>query len=132
MLCQGQLSYLAVVYSQRHNAVCFAHGRFEPTTGSVDWQRIAAVNVAKVEREGDLQTLKQFLAEVAVGRVEADEIDANPGLVNAFSMAQLQVQYVLHCEQVKLAFCCVFRFLVLVEVLPSCFEDLSENCFGEL
>lgn len=99
---------------------CFCDVRFEPTTGGMDWQRIAAVNVAKVEREGDLQTLKQFLPEVAVGRVEADKIDANPGLINAFHLAQLQAQYVLHCEQVKLEdFVCLPSpfLLVFVEVL---------------
>lgn len=43
--------------------------RFEPTTGSIEWHRLASVNVPKVEREGDLQKLKQFLPEVAVGMV---------------------------------------------------------------
>lgn len=33
-------------------------------------------------------------------QVDADDFDANPGLVNAFRLAQLQVQYVLHCSQV--------------------------------
>lgn len=76
--------------------------RFEPTTGSVAWQRVAAVNVSKVEREGDLRTLKQFLAEVAVGRVDMEDIDANPGLKNAFRLAQLQTQYVVHCQQASI------------------------------
>lgn len=75
--------------------------RFEPTTGSVAWHRIAAVNASKVERDGDLQTLKQFIADVAVGEVDGDDIDANPGLIKAFQLAQLQVQYVLHCQQVR-------------------------------
>eukprot|EP00903_Cladosiphon_okamuranus_P020682 g18991.t1 len=73
--------------------------KFEPTTGNVEWQRIASVNVSKVEREGDLQTLRQFLPDVAVGMVDEDDFDANPGLVNAFRLAQLQTQYVLHCSQ---------------------------------
>lgn len=102
----------------------FVHVRFEPTTGSVDWQRIAAVNVAKVEREGDLQAIKQFLPEVAVGRVEADEIDANPGLINAFRLAQLQAQYVLHCEQVKLA---LFAFFSFCRYLSKCYRLVSQN-----
>lgn len=79
--------------------------RFEPTTGSVEWQRIASVNVSKVEREGDLQTLKQFLPEIAVGNIDEHDIDANPGLINAYRLAQLQAQYVLHCQQVELFFC---------------------------
>lgn len=64
------------------------------------WPRIAAANVAKLEREGDMQSLRQFLPDVAVGRVDEDDIDANPGLLNAFRMAQLQTQYLLHCRQV--------------------------------
>lgn len=84
-------------------------GRFEPTTGSVAWHRIAAVNVSKVEREGDLQTLKQFLPEVAVGDVDGHDIDANPGLLNAFRLAQLQAQYVLHCQQVTRRIVCSHR-----------------------
>lgn len=66
----------------------------------MEWQRIASVNVAKVDREGDLQTLKQFLPEIAVGKLDEDDIDANPGLANAFRLAQLQAQYLLHCQQV--------------------------------
>ena len=140
---------------------CVNAARFEPTTGHVEWQRVASVDVSKVEREGDLQTLRQFLPEVAVGmvrgkfvalekgtpsnhydaafsasftpcmcrslrlvpesahggalghfrsssastltclaQVDEDDFDANPGLVNAFRLAQLQTQYVLHCSQV--------------------------------
>ncbi|CAN0456962.1 unnamed protein product, partial [Ectocarpus sp. 8 AP-2014] len=75
--------------------------KFEPTTGSVDWHRVATVNVSKIEREGDLQTLRQFLPDVAVGKVDDDDnFDTNPGLLNAFRLAQLQAQYVLHCQQV--------------------------------
>lgn len=59
------------------------------------------MNASKVERDGDLQTLKQFIADVAVGEVDGDDIDANPGLIKAFQLAQLQVQYVLHCQQVR-------------------------------
>ncbi|CAB1104248.1 unnamed protein product [Ectocarpus sp. CCAP 1310/34] len=75
--------------------------KFEPTTGSVDWHRVATANVSKIEREGDLQTLRQFLPDVAVGKVDDDDnFDTNPGLLNAFRLAQLQAQYVLHCQQV--------------------------------
>ncbi|CAM9466621.1 unnamed protein product [Ectocarpus sp. 12 AP-2014] len=75
--------------------------KFEPTTGSVDWHRVATANVCKIEREGDLQTLRQFLPDVAVGKVDDDDnFDTNPGLLNAFRLAQLQAQYVLHCQQV--------------------------------
>lgn len=35
-----------------------------------------------------------------MAQVEDDDFDANPGLVNAFRLAQLQTQYVLHCQQV--------------------------------
>lgn len=76
------------------------HARFEPTTGCVEWHQIAAANVSKIERDGDLQTLKQFLPEIAVGRVDEDDVDANIGLAKAFRLAQLQTQYVLHCQQV--------------------------------
>lgn len=55
--------------------VCSApSGRFEPTTVGVEWHRIASVNVPKLEREGDLQTLKQFLPEIAVGKVCAARV----------------------------------------------------------
>ncbi|CAM9229269.1 unnamed protein product [Ectocarpus sp. 4 AP-2014] len=75
--------------------------KFERTTGSVDWHRVASANVSKIEREGDLQTLRQFLPDVAVGKVDNDEnFDTDPGLLNAFRLAQLQAQYVLHCQQV--------------------------------
>ena len=46
-----------------------APDRFEPTTGDVEWHRVASVNVSKLESEGDVQTLKQFLPEIAVGKV---------------------------------------------------------------
>lgn len=36
-----------------------------------------------------------------MAQVEDDDFDANPGLVNAFRLAQLQTQYVLHCQQVS-------------------------------
>ena len=36
--------------------------------------------------------------------MDEDDFDANPGLVNAFRLAQLQTQYVLHCSQVMLDF----------------------------
>ncbi|CAM9312270.1 unnamed protein product [Ectocarpus fasciculatus] len=75
--------------------------KFEPTTGGVDWHRVATVDVSKVEREGDLQTLRQFLPDLAVGKVDDDDsFDTNPGLLDAFRLAQLQAQYLLHCQQV--------------------------------
>ncbi|CAM9726830.1 unnamed protein product, partial [Sphacelaria rigidula] len=74
--------------------------RFEPSTGALSWPRIAAANVTKIEREGDLQSLRQFLPDVAVGRVDAEDVDTHPGLLKAFRLAQLQAQYLLHCQQV--------------------------------
>lgn len=35
-----------------------------------------------------------------MAQVDEDDFNANPGLVNAFRLAQLQTQYVLHCSQV--------------------------------
>ena len=67
----------------------------------MNWQRVAAVNASKIEREGNLQAVKRFIPEVAVGRVNSHDVDTNPGLLNAFRLAQLQVQYVLHCQQVR-------------------------------
>lgn len=88
-------------------------GRFEPTTGRVNWPRIAAASISKIERGGDLQTLGQFLPDVAVGRVDAEDIDAtNPGLINAFRLAQLQTQYVLHCQQVSFPLLRTFLFVL--------------------
>lgn len=75
--------------------------RFEPSTGALSWPRIAAANVTKIEREGDLQSLRQFLPDVAVGRVDAEDVDTHPGLLKAFRLAQLQAQYLLHCQQVR-------------------------------
>lgn len=86
-------------------ASCFVYisccGRFEPSTGAVSWPRVAAANVNKIEREGDLQSLRQFLPDVAVGRVDEEDVDTHPGLLKAFRLAQLQAQYLLHCQQVR-------------------------------
>lgn len=79
--------------------------RFEPTTGNIDWLRVAAANVSKIERDGDLKTLQKFLPDTAVGRVDEAQIEATPTFINAFRMSQLQVQYILHCHQVHGASC---------------------------
>lgn len=77
--------------------------RFEPRTGQVDWTRVASVGVSRIEKEGDLAALRRFLPDVAVGRVDEDEVDAHPAMLKAFHLMQLQTQYILHCDQVRRA-----------------------------
>ncbi|KAG5193141.1 hypothetical protein JKP88DRAFT_272447 [Tribonema minus] len=73
---------------------------FEPRCGPVEWGRVAACNVARVRRSGDLHTLRTFLPEVAVGAAGSADLDVAPGHARAFELAQLSTQYLLHCGEV--------------------------------
>eukprot|EP00112_Aurelia_sp_Birch-Aquarium-sp1_P017815 Seg417.17 transcript_id=Seg417.17/GoldUCD/mRNA.D3Y31 product="Zinc finger protein DZIP1L" protein_id=Seg417.17/GoldUCD/D3Y31 len=74
---------------------------FRKRHSKVDWRRLAAVDVDRIAREVDVQTLQDNIAHVAFCDVENElslrEVDVN--LIKLFKLAQLLIEYLLHSQE---------------------------------
>ncbi|KAM9482898.1 cilium assembly protein DZIP1L isoform 1-T2 [Clarias gariepinus] len=73
--------------------------RIEP----MDWRRMAALDVDRVERETDINVLQEFISAVTFCAVESERcpqcrcpIDTT--LLKVLRMSQLSTEYLLHCQ----------------------------------
>ncbi|CAF4388574.1 unnamed protein product [Rotaria socialis] len=66
----------------------------------IDWRRIAAVDVDRIARDMDFQTLQENLENITLCNIDA-EVDTrvmDPNFVKLYKMAQLTIEYLLICQ----------------------------------
>ncbi|CAF2033481.1 unnamed protein product [Rotaria magnacalcarata] len=75
-------------------------GMFLKRNERIDWRRIAAVDVDRIARDMDFQTLQENLENITLCNIDA-EVDTrvmDPNFVKLYKMAQLTIEYLLICQ----------------------------------
>lgn len=78
--------------------------RFQPRRLAVDWRRFSAIDVERVAREVDLAALQDHVASVTFCNLDGERCPhcgqpADPILLKVLRMAQLSIEYLLHCQE---------------------------------
>ncbi|KNE54236.1 hypothetical protein AMAG_00226 [Allomyces macrogynus ATCC 38327] len=78
------------------------HGfHFRRRRDRINWRLIGAVDVARVQREIDLGALQEVMDNVAYCDIESEDLRyTDPNFVKLFQLAQLVIEYLLHCQDV--------------------------------
>nr|XP_047933332.1 cilium assembly protein DZIP1L isoform X3 [Anser cygnoides] len=76
----------------------------QPRRASMDWRRFSAVDVERVAREVDVATLQEHIASVTFCNLDGEQCPhcgqpADPVLLKVLRMAQLSIEYLLHCQE---------------------------------
>uniref|UniRef100_A0A671NVI0 Zinc finger protein DZIP1L-like n=1 Tax=Sinocyclocheilus anshuiensis TaxID=1608454 RepID=A0A671NVI0_9TELE len=77
--------------------------RFRSRTEPIDWRRLSALDVERVERDMDVDVLQNFITTVTFCAVEGERCPncrgpAEPSLIKLLRMSQLSTEYLLHCQ----------------------------------
>ncbi|KAM6122269.1 LOW QUALITY PROTEIN: cilium assembly protein DZIP1L [Pterocles gutturalis] len=77
---------------------------FQPRRLAVDWRRFSTLDVERVAREVDVATLQEHIAAVTFCNLDGERCPhcgqpADPILLKVLRMAQLSIQYLLHCQE---------------------------------
>ncbi|GAB0193391.1 cilium assembly protein DZIP1L [Grus japonensis] len=78
--------------------------RFQPRRVGVDWRRFGAIDVERVAREADVAALQDHIASVTFCNLDGERCPhcgqpADPVLLKVLRMAQLSIEYLLHCQE---------------------------------
>ncbi|XP_064393960.1 cilium assembly protein DZIP1L-like isoform X3 [Halichondria panicea] len=80
-----------------------AHGTtfaFRKRWGQIDWRSLASVDVDRIAREMDFQSLQQNIMNVTFCNIESEEFhNVDHNFTKLFRLAQLIIEYLLHCQQ---------------------------------
>uniref|UniRef100_A0A671T4E9 DAZ interacting zinc finger protein 1-like n=1 Tax=Sinocyclocheilus anshuiensis TaxID=1608454 RepID=A0A671T4E9_9TELE len=77
--------------------------RFRSRTEPIDWRRLSALDVERVERDMNVDMLQNFITTVTFCAVEGERCPncrgpADPSLIKLLRMSQLSTEYLLHCQ----------------------------------
>ncbi|XP_015726776.1 zinc finger protein DZIP1L [Coturnix japonica] len=77
---------------------------FQPRHIAVDRHRLSAVDVERVAREGDVAVLQQHISNITFCNMAGERCShcgqpADPVLLTVLRLAQLSIEYLLHCQQ---------------------------------
>ncbi|NXX85634.1 DZI1L protein, partial [Urocolius indicus] len=77
---------------------------FQPRRVAADWRRFAAVDVERVAREVDVAVLQEHITNVTFCDLAGERCPycrqpADPILLKVLRMAQLSIEYLLHCQE---------------------------------
>ncbi|XP_062462415.1 cilium assembly protein DZIP1L [Pezoporus occidentalis] len=77
---------------------------FQPRRISVDWRRFSAIDVERVAREVDVAVLQEHIASITFCNLDGERCPhcgqpADPVLLKVLRMAQLSIEYLLHCQE---------------------------------
>ncbi|CAM9308963.1 unnamed protein product [Bubo scandiacus] len=77
---------------------------FQSRRVSVDWRRFSAIDVERVAQEVDVATLQEHITSVTFCNLDGERCPhcgqpADPILLKVLRMAQLSIEYLLHCQE---------------------------------
>ncbi|NXC18251.1 DZI1L protein, partial [Corythaeola cristata] len=77
---------------------------FQPRRVALDWRRFIAIDVERVAREVDVAALQEHIASVTFCNLDGEQClrcgqPADPVLLKVLRMAQLSIEYLLHCQE---------------------------------
>ena len=73
---------------------------FRRRLGKLDWRMLAGIDVNRVIRDVDVQTLQDVLENITFAAVDGEDLSYYPetNFVKVFSLAQLIIEYMLHSQ----------------------------------
>ncbi|XP_055083325.1 cilium assembly protein DZIP1 isoform X2 [Periophthalmus magnuspinnatus] len=82
--------------------------RFQPRRESVDWRRMNAVDIDAVVSQMDVGVLQEYITTVTYCSLDGErcprcQSPVDPALVKLLRLAQLTVEYLLHCQELLTA-----------------------------
>ncbi|NXW81650.1 DZI1L protein, partial [Alopecoenas beccarii] len=77
---------------------------FQPRRLGADWRRFSAIDVERVAREVDVAVLQEHVTAVTFCNLDGERCPhcgrpADPVLLKVLRMAQLSIEYLLHCQE---------------------------------
>ncbi|XP_053930545.1 cilium assembly protein DZIP1L [Cuculus canorus] len=77
---------------------------FQARRLSIDWRRLGAIDVERVAREVDVAALQQHITSITFCNLDGERCPhcgqpADPILLKVLRMAQLSIEYLLHCQE---------------------------------
>ncbi|XP_019329114.1 PREDICTED: zinc finger protein DZIP1L [Aptenodytes forsteri] len=121
LICLWQQPFFADIYHPLHQPVPGAAGMpeespgptipvdippfyFQPRQVGVDWHRFSAIDVERVAQEVDVAVLQEHIAGVTFCNLDGERCPhcgqpADPVLLKVLRMAQLSIEYLLHCQE---------------------------------
>ncbi|OPJ86825.1 zinc finger protein DZIP1L [Patagioenas fasciata monilis] len=77
---------------------------FQPRRLGVDWRRFSAIDVERVAREVDVAVLQEHITAITFCNLDGERCPhcgrpADPVLLKVLRMAQLSIEYLLHCQE---------------------------------
>ncbi|XP_074689357.1 cilium assembly protein DZIP1L [Strix aluco] len=77
---------------------------FQSRRVSMDWRRFSAINVERVAQEVDVATLQEHITSITFCNLDGERCPhcgqpADPILLKVLRMAQLSIEYLLHCQE---------------------------------
>ncbi|XP_031452418.1 zinc finger protein DZIP1L [Phasianus colchicus] len=77
---------------------------FQPRCLAMDRHRLSAVDVERVAREGDVAVLQEHISNITFCNMDGERCPhcrqpADPVLLTVLRLAQLSIEYLLHCQQ---------------------------------
>ncbi|XP_074658037.1 uncharacterized protein LOC141911004 isoform X2 [Tubulanus polymorphus] len=85
------------MFQPDRNGIGFA---FKKRVDRIDWRKIAAIDVDRISRELDFNTLQENIMNLTFCNIES-EVDVHtidPNFLKLFKMAQLTIEYLLHSQ----------------------------------
>lgn len=77
---------------------------FQPHRVGVDWRRFSAIDVDRVAQEVDVAVLQEHITSITFCSLDGERCPhcgqpADPILLKVLRMAQLSIEYLLHCQE---------------------------------
>ncbi|KAB1283237.1 Zinc finger protein DZIP1L [Camelus dromedarius] len=77
--------------------------KFQPRCQSMDWMRISALDVDRVAREMDVAALQENITSITFCNLDKEVCHrcrqpVDPALLKVLRLAQLSIEYLLHCQ----------------------------------
>ena len=75
---------------------------FAPRTQKLNWRALSQVNLDKLKREVNIDTLQEYLEMVAFANAGGADVSqyADPNFIKVFQLAQLMIEYSLYSQEV--------------------------------
>lgn len=93
----------------------------------MDWRRFSALDVERVAREVDVAVLQEHIASITFCNLDGERCPhcgqpADPILLKVLRMAQLSIEYLLHCQE-----CLGTRLAVHTQRLEAARAELAST-----
>ncbi|XP_018119463.1 zinc finger protein DZIP1L isoform X1 [Xenopus laevis] len=78
--------------------------RFQPRRDGIDWRRFSAIDIERITREIDINTLQESINSITFCNLDGEKCPycqqpVDPVLLKVLKMAQMIIEYLLYCQE---------------------------------